>query len=102
MELSTVLNKVKILESIGSMDISVNGVNMDSRLVQKGNLFVAVCGTQTDGHQYIPKAIELGARVVVCQTRPDNRPADVTFIRVEDTEDAIGKIATMFYGDATK
>jgi UDP-N-acetylmuramoyl-L-alanyl-D-glutamate--2,6-diaminopimelate ligase len=102
MELSTVLNKVKILESIGSMDISVNGVNMDSRLVQKGNLFVAVCGTQTDGHQYIPKAIELGARVVVCQTLPDNRPSDVTFIRVEDTEDAIGKIATMFYGDPTK
>lgn len=102
MELSTVLNKVKILESIGSMDISVNGVNMDSRLVQEGNLFVAVCGTQTDGHQYIPKAIELGARVVVCQTLPDNRPSDVTFIRVEDTEDAIGKIATMFYGDPTK
>lgn len=102
MELSTVLNKVKILESIGSMDISVNGVNMDSRLVQKGNLFVAVCGTQTDGHQYIPKAIEPGARVVVCQTLPDNRPSDVTFIRVEDTEDAIGKIATMFYGDPTK
>ena len=102
MELSTVLNKVKILESIGSIDISVNGVNMDSRLVQEGNLFVAVCGTQTDGHQYIPKAIELGARVVVCQTLPDNRPADVTFIRVEDTEDAIGKIATMFYGDPTK
>lgn len=102
MELSTVLNKVKILESIGSMDISVNGVNMDSRLVQKGNLFVAVCGTQTDGHQYISKAIELGARVVVCQTLPDNRPSDVTFIRVEDTEDAIGKIATMFYGDPTK
>ena len=102
MELSTVLNKVKILESIGSIDISVNGVNMDSRLVQEGNLFVAVCGTQTDGHQYIPKAIELGARVVVCQMLPDNRPANVTFIRVEDTEDAIGKIATMFYGDPTK
>jgi len=102
MELSTVLSKVKVLESIGSLDISITGVNMDSRLVQEGNLFVAVCGTLTDGHKYISKAIELGAAAIVCQNIPEDRPANVSFIRVEDTEDAIGKIATMFYGDPTK
>lgn len=102
MELSTALSKVKVLESIGSMDISINGVNMDSRLIQKGNLFVAVCGTLTDGHKYISKAIELGAVAIVCQIIPEDRPANVAFIRVEDTEDAIGKIATMFYDDPTK
>lgn len=102
MELSTALSKVKVLENIGSMDISINGVNMDSRLIQKGNLFVAVCGTLTDGHKYIPKAIELGAAAIICQTIPEDRPANVSFIRVADTEDAIGKIATMFYGDPTK
>lgn len=102
MELSTALSKVKVLENVGSMDISINGVNMDSRLIQKGNLFVAVCGTLTDGHKYIPKAIELGAAAIICQTIPEDRPANVSFIRVADTEDAIGKIATMFYGDPTK
>lgn len=101
MVLTEVLKKVNVLETVGLTDVQITGVNMDSRLVKNGDLFVAVCGTQTDGHKYIPTAIEQGAAVVVCQTIPADRPSNVTFVRVADTEDAVGKIATEFYGNPT-
>lgn len=102
MELKTVLKDIKIVECRGGMDVSVTGVNIDSRLVQEGNLFIALCGTQTDGHKYIPKAIEKGATVIVCEVMPEECPPTVTFLRVEDTEDAVGKIATAFYGEPSR
>ncbi len=99
MVLTDVFKNVNVLEYIGATDIQVTGINIDSRLVKKGDLFVAVCGTQTDGHQYIPMAIKQGAVAIACQKIPEDRPADVTFIKLADTEDAIGKIATEYYGN---
>ena len=100
MKLSDILKKVNVLESRGDLQREITGVNTDSRQVKEGNLFVAVKGTQTDGHTYVPKAIELGAKaVLVCEPIPEDVPQGVTFVRVEDTEDAIGKVATTFYGD---
>jgi UDP-N-acetylmuramoyl-L-alanyl-D-glutamate--2,6-diaminopimelate ligase len=64
-------------------------------------MFVAVRGTQTDGHAYIGKAIEKGASVIVCETFPDNIDSDVTYIKVNDTEEVVGKLATAFYGHPT-
>lgn len=61
MNLFDTLKKVTITASHGDMQREISGVNMDSRLVKPGNLFIAVKGTQADGHAYIPKAIELGA-----------------------------------------
>ena len=102
MKLSDILKKVKVLESQGDLQLEISGVNMDSRQVKPGDLFVAVKGTQTDGHQYIPKALELGAKaVLVCEPIPAEVPAGVTYVRVDDTEDAVGKVATQFYGDPT-
>ena len=102
MKLSDILKKVKVLESQGDLQLEISGVNMDSRQVKPGDLFVAVKGTQTDGHQYIPKALELGAKaVLVCEPIPAEIPAGVTYVRVVDTEDAVGKVATQFYGDPT-
>ena len=102
MKLSDILKKVKVLESQGDLQLEISGVNMDSRQVKPGDLFVAVKGTQTDGHQYIPKALELGAKaVLVCEPIPAEIPAGVTYVRVDDTEDAVGKVATQFYGDPT-
>ena len=93
---------MKVLESQGDLQLEISGVNMDSRQVKPGDLFVAVKGTQTDGHQYIPKALELGAKaVLVCEPIPAEVPAGVTYVRVDDTEDAVGKVATQFYGDPT-
>ena len=58
MKLSDLMQKISPLETRGSLSIDINGVNMDSRLVKKGNLFVAVKGTQADGHAFIAGAIE--------------------------------------------
>ena len=101
MKLQEVLLKVSPLEILGDENVEIASIHMDSRRVEQGSLFVAVKGTQADGHAYISKAVELGAVAVACQTLPDDRPSGVTFVRLEDTEDAVGKLATQFYGDPT-
>lgn len=101
MKLSEILKKVKTLECVGIPDIEVTGVNMDSRIVKPGDVFVAVRGTQTDGHKFISVALQKGAIAVICEEIPVKHPDDVTFVRVEDTENAVGCVATQFYGDPT-
>ena len=102
MRLSDILRKISVTESLGDMQREISGVNMDSRQVEHGDLFVAVKGTQTDGHAYIDKAIAQGAKAIL---QSDPLPADpvpgVTYVRVADTEDAVGKAATQFYNDPT-
>lgn len=102
MKLSDILRNTRPVAVCGSLDTDITGVQMDSRQVKAGNLFVAVKGTQTDGHSYISKALELGA-VAILQSEPlpADAPAGVTFVRVADTEEAVGKVATLFYGDPT-
>lgn len=101
MKLQDVLKKVAPITITGNQDIEVTGINIDSRKIEAGNMFVAIAGTQTDGHKYIDKAIELGATSIACQTMPDKLADGVTYIQLNDTEDAVGKIATQFYGDPT-
>lgn len=102
MNITDALKKVKVVASVGSMQREITGVNIDSRQVEQGNLFVAVKGTQTDGHAYIPKAIEQGAIAIVMSAPLPTSPAEgVTYVQVEDTEEAAGKVATQFYGDPT-
>ena len=99
MKLSELLKKVEVLNSLGNTDVDITGVNIDSRRIDKGHLFVAIPGTQTDGHKFIPKAIEQGAVAVLCEHFPNTRVDGITYIAVESTEDAVGKVATTFYGD---
>ena len=101
MKLSNIINNVKVLDIQGNSDADIKGLELDSRRIEPGFLFFAVCGTQADGHNYIPKAIELGAVAVVCQRIPENADPKVTFVKVENTEKAVGQIATDFYGDPT-
>ena len=75
------------------------GVDIDSRRDKPGHLFVAVRGTQVDGHSFIPKAIEQGAVAVLCEDMPEERREGVTYVKVSSTEAAVGPVATMFYGD---
>lgn len=101
MKLEEILKTVNLCQSEGDLHKEITGIEMDSRLIKPGYLFVAVKGTQTDGHAYIGKAIELGATAIVCETLPETRQEQVTYIQVADTEDAVGKLATTFYGDPT-
>jgi UDP-N-acetylmuramoyl-L-alanyl-D-glutamate--2,6-diaminopimelate ligase len=95
MKLSELLKAIQPVQIIGSTE------NIDSRLVAAGHLFMAMRGTQTDGHAYIPTAIEKGAIAVLCEDMPEETNPDVTYIQVKDSENAVGKVATTFYGDPT-
>ena len=85
-----------------SADVEINGVEIDSRQVREGCLFVAMRGTQTDGHKFIPKAIEQGAVAVVCEELPAEQPEGVCFVKVESASAAVGPVATAFYGNPTE
>lgn len=98
MVLSELLNDLKPTSIVGSTDIDITGVNIDSRRIKDGHLFVAMKGTQVDGHQFIPKAIQLGAKAVLCEDMPAEKAEGVTYIQVPSTEDAVGPVATTFYG----
>ena len=98
MVLSALLKHLKPTQVIGSTDIDIAGVNIDSRRISRNHLFVAMKGTQVDGHQFIDKAIAQGARAVLCEDLPQQRPEGVTFVQVPSTEEAVGPVATAFYG----
>ena len=102
MRLNELLKNVETLNIIGDVDVEITGVNIDSRRIEKGHLFVAIPGTVTDGHKFIPKAIELGATAVLCEKIPEDQTPEVTYVQVTSTEDAVGKAATLFYGDPSR
>ncbi len=101
MRLSELLKYVKPIAIVGNAEVDITGVNIDSRKIEKGHLFVAIKGTQTDGHRFIPKAIELGAVAVLCEDLPDADAlgSGITYVQVASTEAAVGPVATVFYGE---
>ena len=99
MKLNELLKNITPIKIIGNDDVEITGVNIDSRRIKTGHLFVAMKGTQVDGHLFIGKAIELGAISVLCEDLPEVLQKGVTYVQVESTEDAVGKVATLFYGD---
>ena len=102
MKLSELLKYVKPIAIVGNAEVDITGVNIDSRKIEKGHLFVAIKGTQTDGHRFIPKALELGAVAVLCEDLPEGFSAEsaenITYVQVASTEAAVGPVATVFYG----
>ena len=101
MKLNELLKTVKPTQIIGNADIEITGVNIDSRKIQKGHLFVAIKGTQVDGHSFIQKAIDLGAAAILCEYLPETLSEGVTYVVVDSSEAAVGPVATMYYGDPT-
>ena len=102
MVLEELIKGLKTVSVCGQTDIEITGVNIDSRRIKEGHLFVAQRGTQVDGHKFIPKAIELGAKAVLCEVLPEEKAEGVTYVQVESTEDVVGKVATTFYGDPSR
>ena len=101
MKLKELVGKLNVLEVKGDMGREICGVQIDSRQVTEGHLFMAVRGTVADGHNYIGKAVEKGAVAVLCEEIPAEQNADVTYVRVENVEQVVGQVATTFYGDPT-
>ena len=102
MKLIELLKNVEVLNTFGETGVEITGVNIDSRRIGAGHLFVAIPGTQTDGHKFIPKAIELGAAAVLCERMPEEHAEGVTYVVVESTESVVGIVATQFFGDPSR
>jgi len=95
--LKDILYKVNINTTLGSTNVLVDAVEFDSRKVKLHTLFVAQKGLVFDGHQFIDKAIELGVVAVVCENLPSNLNKNITYIQVEDANEALAIIASNFY-----
>lgn len=96
--ITNILQDIKVIEVIGNQALTVTDIQFDSRLVTPGCLFVAVKGTQTDGHEFITKAIEMGAVAIICEQLPLNPLPNLCFIRVANSAVALGVAASNFYG----
>ncbi len=100
--LQTLLHHIPTIAIIGDENTPITSLTMDSRRAGPGSLFVALPGTVTDGHRFIPKAIEQGATAILCQTRPTERTDGVTYIQVDDSARALGFVAANFYGQPSR
>lgn len=97
--LQNILNQINVEQWLGPKAPDVNQIQFDSRKVQPNDIFVAVKGFQTDGHEYISGALEKGAQTIVCESLPDELKSDITYIRVTDSAEALGIMASNFYGN---
>lgn len=99
MKLQALLKNLSPIEVKGNTDLDITAIDIDSRRVADGHLFIAMRGTQVDGHQFIAKAVEMGAAAVLCEELPAELSPSVTYVQVKDTEDIVGPVATEFYGN---
>jgi len=102
MILSDILYKVPLQTVSGKTDIAIKNIVFDSRQVKKGSLFVAISGTQVDGHQFISKAIDLGASTIICEELPENLYEGITYLKVENSARTMGLVAANFYNHPSK
>jgi UDP-N-acetylmuramoyl-L-alanyl-D-glutamate--2,6-diaminopimelate ligase len=94
---STILNSIKFQLIQGNLDTEVNEIQIDSRKIQKDDLFIAIKGTENDGHQYIQQVIEKGAKVILCENIPNHVPSEVVVIQVDNAGVLAGVLASNFY-----
>ena len=102
MILRDLIKDIKPIGIYGDADIEIAGVDIDSRQVADGHLFVAIKGTQVDGHQFIGKAVAAGAAAILCEQLPDEQATGVTYVVVASTEETVGKVATLFFGNPSR
>ena len=97
--LTKILPKALVNEVVGNPDIEVEQLTFNSRVAGANSCFFAIRGTQADGHRFIPQAVENGASAVVCETMPVSFAPNVTYVRVSDSSEALGLMASAFYGN---
>lgn len=98
MKLSRLLQDIDTLQIIGDPERNIESLQSDSRLVEKNGMFVAVRGTTTDGHKYIPMVASTHVGAIVCEELPSQIVNGITYIQVADTAEALGKLASAWYG----
>lgn len=96
-KLIDILDKVQVLNIQGNKDVKVKSITSDSRKADKGSLFVAVKGTQTDGHNYITEVEDKGVTAIICESLPKNINQKVTYVLVNDSAHALAIAAHNFY-----
>jgi UDP-N-acetylmuramoyl-L-alanyl-D-glutamate--2,6-diaminopimelate ligase len=102
MNLREIIQELEGLTITGDTNISVSMLAFDSREVRQGALFVAIRGHQTDGHRFIPQAVEAGASVIVSEEAPPGSPPPVTWIQVTDARRTLAWMASAFYGHPSR
>ena len=102
MLLSEILYKISLQTVSGKTDFEIKNIIFDSRLVENGSLFVAILGTQVDGHTYIETAIEKGATAILCEVLPAKLSQSITYVQVSNSAQAMGIAAANFYSHPSK
>jgi UDP-N-acetylmuramoyl-L-alanyl-D-glutamate--2,6-diaminopimelate ligase len=97
MLLSDILNNISLLAVSGKTDIDIENIQFDSRTVNTGSLFIAIPGTQVNGHDYIAKALDLGAKAILCEELPEKLEESVSYLLVENSAKAMGIAGVNFY-----
>ena len=100
--LSDILYKTRLEEIVGSTNLAISSVTFDSRQVKKDSLFIATIGVTVDGHNYIDKAIEMGAAAIVCEKLPVTINENITYIKVLNSSESLGYIACNFYDNPSE
>ena len=100
--LKDILYKAGIEEVIGSTNVAIENICIDSREAKKFSLFIAVKGTEVDGHKYISQAIEQGSLAIICEDLPNDLVKEVNYIQVKSSRFAAGVIASNFYGNPSE
>jgi UDP-N-acetylmuramoyl-L-alanyl-D-glutamate--2,6-diaminopimelate ligase len=100
--LQDILSEVKVRQLIGSPSVQVEALALDSRQAAPGICFFALRGLQTDGHQFIPQAEEEGVAAIVCEEPPQHPRPEITYVIVEDSGEALGRVASAFYGHPSR
>ena len=101
-KLNKLLADINVLEIIGETDKNITSLESDSRKVEKDGLFVAVRGTLTDGHKYIPVVTSANVAAVVCEEMPVTLDKGTTYIRVSDSAEALGRLASAWFGHPSR
>ncbi|MFD0864017.1 UDP-N-acetylmuramoyl-L-alanyl-D-glutamate--2,6-diaminopimelate ligase [Sungkyunkwania multivorans] len=100
--LKDILYKVNLTAVVGSTSVSISNLAYDSRKVSLNDVFIAIKGTQMDGHNYIQKAVELGALAIVCEEMPEHLVNGVTYVQVSDSHRSLALMASNFFGEPSK
>lgn len=95
MKLKTLLDQLEIISATADPETEIRGISYDSRKTEEGDLFVAIRGFETDGHRFIPKAIERKAAVILCEVPPEH---DIPYVQVRDSRHALAVCSSVFYG----